>query len=46
MPMPIDGQEMWKLDKSVTKIYISEHFCAFQIHAPIYSTSSLDLAGV
>jgi hypothetical protein len=44
MTLPIEGQEMWKEDNSVTKICIPEHFCAFQLYASLHSTASPDLA--
>jgi hypothetical protein len=44
MTLPIDGEEMWKVDNSVTKICMPGHFCAFQLHASFHSTSSPDLA--
>jgi hypothetical protein len=46
MTLPIDGEEMWKKDNSVTKIFMPEHFCAFQRHASSHSTSSHDLVFV
>jgi len=43
MTLPIDGEEMWKVDNSVTKICIPEHFCAFKFNSSYHPTYSLHI---